>query len=384
MKHVFGQLPELIMVEDKPDGESWVARFFVGRDQELSSLEKAFAEGKRAVQVCGEPGMGKSSLVFMFAERNANGFPGGVFVAHAHDPEGVEHLVQRTIPSPPRQRALLVIDEADALDDEGFRHLRELLQMMPQLRLIVTARRAIADLGKDSAVLSLGPLTNEGVTELLEKRIAGVPRENAQRIYELLQGNRAFTDMAGVSLRQGIVTWDGLLTKLRDFQYDGILGPDGRPLGRDSKERARIVVDVSETNAELLRVVRNNPSLMRSLSPRKFEEIVAELLGKQGYEVTLTPFSKDGGFDMYAAKKDGLGKFLYLVECKQYTPPQKVGVGVARSLYGVIQAKKATAGVIVTTSFFTKGAKDFQRENFYQLQLRDYIGIQDWLMKYVR
>jgi len=370
--------------EDPQDSESSVKRFFVGRDRELSSLEIAFKEGKKIVQIRGEFGMGKTSLAVMFAEQNRNKFPGGIFQTHAYGPESVEHLFDRTLPSPPRQSALLIIDDAETLDHEDLHRLKERLKRMPQLQVLITTRRPIAEVSDDDAVISLDPLTKEQAMQLLEKRLSGVTPENAQRLYELLQGNPALTDMAGVSLRQRLATWNDLLTKLHDFQYPGIIGPDGLPLERDSEERNRIVIDVSETNEELLKVLRDDPSLMRSLSPRKFEEIVAELLGVQGYEVTITPVSKDGGFDMYAAKKDGLGTFLYLVECKRYTPPQKVGVGVARSLYGVLQSRKATAGVIVTTSFFTKGAKDFQQENFYQLQLRDYIGIQNWLTKYVK
>ncbi len=114
-------------------------------------------------------------------------------------------------------------------------------------------------------------------------------------------------------------------------------------------------------------------------SSRKFEELVAELLEKQGYSVKLTPPSKDGGFDMYAAKHEVLGQFLYFVECKRYAPPNKVGVQVVRALHGVVQQQRANAGIIATTSFFTRGAKEYQDEMKYQLQLRDYVELQKWL-----
>ncbi|MBL8170632.1 MAG: restriction endonuclease [Acidobacteria bacterium] len=126
-------------------------------------------------------------------------------------------------------------------------------------------------------------------------------------------------------------------------------------------------------------MLKRDPELTRKLPPRKFEEIVAEILDKQGYEVELTPTVGDGGFDIYAAKKEGIGKFLYLVECKRYVPPNKVGVEIVRSLYGVVQTKKATAGAIVTTSFFTSGAEAFQRESQYQMSLHDYIALQKWI-----
>ena len=74
-----------------------------------------------------------------------------------------------------------------------------------------------------------------------------------------------------------------------------------------------------------------------------------------------------------------LGTFLFLVECKRYTPPRKVGVEVVRSLYGAVQQRKATAGIIATTSFFSGDATDFQRDIRHQISLRDYIEIKKWL-----
>jgi restriction system protein len=83
---------------------------------------------------------------------------------------------------------------------------------------------------------------------------------------------------------------------------------------------------------------------------------------------------------MVASRAD-LGSFLYYVECKRYAPDHPVGVNLVRELYGVVQADRVTAGILATTSFFTRGAKEFQSEVAYQISLRDYFGIQDWLQK---
>jgi len=97
-----------------------------------------------------------------------------------------------------------------------------------------------------------------------------------------------------------------------------------------------------------------------------------------GYDIKLTPVTRDGGFDMYAAKRESIGSFLYLVECKRYTPPQKVGIRMVRELHGVVQQKKANAGIIVTTSFFTANAKEFQQKSKYQMQLVDFFEFKKW------
>ena len=136
---------------------------------------------------------------------------------------------------------------------------------------------------------------------------------------------------------------------------------------------------VVDTNQILLEHLRAHPEDLYALEPRKFEELVAQILRDRGYHITLTPPSKDGGFDMFAARQDDLGSFLYLVECKRYTPPQKVGVSVVRALHGVVQQRQANAGIVVTSSFFTKGAREFQENAPHQMQLRDYLALQKWL-----
>ena len=93
----------------------------------------------------------------------------------------------------------------------------------------------------------------------------------------------------------------------------------------------------------------------------------------------LTSPSKDGGVDIYATAKGALGRFLYLVECKKYGPQQRVQVGIVRQLYGVVQAKRAAGGVVATTSFFTSGARELQRDLQFQLSLKDFFAVKEWL-----
>ena len=119
--------------------------------------------------------------------------------------------------------------------------------------------------------------------------------------------------------------------------------------------------------------------MLYEISPRVFEEVVAEIFRRKGYDVTLTPATRDGGKDIYVAEKRSLGSFLYLVECKRYGPENLVGPSLVRSLYGVVEAERATAGILATTSFFTKDAKEFQQTVQFRIALQDYLAIQRWL-----
>ena len=165
------------------------------------------------------------------------------------------------------------------------------------------------------------------------------------------------------------------------FEFAGIAGPDGQPAAARAELPSSVVVAVCEVSTELIRLLRDNPAGMRGLSPRRFEYLVAALLERQGFEIEMTPETRDGGFDMYAAQKTGLGRFLCLVECKRYCPPHKVGVSVVRSLYGVVQAKRASAGVIASTSFFSADAIEARSAIEHQMNLRDFTDLQEWLVR---
>jgi restriction endonuclease Mrr len=134
-------------------------------------------------------------------------------------------------------------------------------------------------------------------------------------------------------------------------------------------------------NNRITQIFRQNPELLRTIDPFTFERVIAELFQEEGYEVALTPPRVDGGKDIYVYKTDPLTKVMFLVECKRYAPTNKVDVTVARQLYGVVQQERASGGIIVTTSFFTKPAKEFAASVPYQLFLRDYDYLVQWFKK---
>jgi len=121
---------------------------------------------------------------------------------------------------------------------------------------------------------------------------------------------------------------------------------------------------------------------MYSLSPRKFKELVAELFHAKGFEILLTPRSRDGGIDIRAIRKDSVGTLLYLIECKRYAPKRPVSVDVVRSLFGVTTAEDASCGIVATTSRFTREAQLFASKIRYRMSLRDFNDLVAWLAEY--
>ena len=112
------------------------------------------------------------------------------------------------------------------------------------------------------------------------------------------------------------------------------------------KQRAALVTDVAQAQSS---------NALDGMSWREFEMLVGEAYRLQGYRVTETGGGgADGGIDLALSK----GNEKFVVQCKQWKA-YKVGVDVVRELYGVMAAKGATGGFVVTSGRFTDDAKAF-------------------------
>lgn len=121
-----------------------------------------------------------------------------------------------------------------------------------------------------------------------------------------------------------------------------------------------------EDYAELLHKIR-------TLHPREFEYYVADILSKNGYktEVTSKHGKPDGGVDI-VARLDGTH---YLVQCKKFLDSD-VGVRHIREFYGIGADLKHTKNVkmiFVSTTYFTKAARDFAKKKGIKLIDADHL-----------
>lgn len=113
------------------------------------------------------------------------------------------------------------------------------------------------------------------------------------------------------------------------------------------KQRKTLLAEVSH---------RTKSAPLHDLSWRQFEQLVGAYFEQQGYAVTFTPSGPDGGVDAVARK----GSETFLIQCKQWRST-KVSVQVVRELFGLICAKGATGGCVVSIGEFTEGAKAFAK-----------------------
>lgn len=142
-------------------------------------------------------------------------------------------------------------------------------------------------------------------------------------------------------------------------------------------EAGRIITISATSWDRIISALLNSPTDLRTLPPRRFEELIAELLARDGFDVQLTPQTRDGGCDVFASHRH-LG-LLYVVECKRWSERNPIGVALVRALYGVVEHQRATAGLLVTTSRFSSTALEFAEPLRYRLSLKDYPQLVEWL-----
>jgi restriction endonuclease Mrr len=141
--------------------------------------------------------------------------------------------------------------------------------------------------------------------------------------------------------------------------------------------RAGIVAPVADYR--VLEALLNEPERVYALPPRAFEEFVAELLDRFGYDCTLSPLGPDGGVDIYAERHTSVGAELVLVQCKRFHKRKKVTLPTLKQLHADVSDRPATRGLVVTTSTFTKPAWAYILERHYKLGGVDFDKLQEWM-----
>ena len=158
------------------------------------------------------------------------------------------------------------------------------------------------------------------------------------------------------------------------WQYRGYV--EGTPEAESAKQ---LVLRVS---ADLLHSVQADPARLWQISDHEFEQLVAEIFAKEGYQVELTKRTRDNGYDIIAIQNSLIQQRL-LIECKRKrNPAAKVPVSIVREALGALDLAPVEADkvVLVSTNYFTRDAHEaISRNNVWRIALRDYDDIMQWL-----
>jgi restriction system protein len=179
--------------------------------------------------------------------------------------------------------------------------------------------------------------------QLLKENPNGIALEDVRNTPGVL----AWTERS-IAKREARNTDDG-----QDISLDEQFGNDGSPL--ENIESAFNVMR-SALAGELLERIRNE-------SPDFFEHLVLELLHKMGYGAKLADIEHIGGSGDEGVDgvihHDQLGLDKIYIQAKRYKDDSTIGRPAIQSFVGALSGKKATRGVFLATTKFSKDAKDY-------------------------
>jgi restriction system protein len=368
---------------------------FVGRREELERLDHLVtfsADSHWPIFVVGAPGVGKTALVRKWLASSGNGhrrsWRTGRLVpfwlplsSQADAKKAVDAFIKQLYDDTAsdeirRQESVVVIDDADALSDSEIKDSVGRLFNLKRIRSVIFTSRRPPSIGR---------------AEIMH--LTGFGDGESEALLRLLTGNSLSTaDLAdAVAATHGFPLAAALLARLHEgdrgttisrllaqplYSAPEAAGIPGREIVTAVAPR---IVTASEA---LVQQLKKHPDGVFDLPPRKFEELLAELLVDMGWRVELTPATRDGGKDLLAYLDTEVGEILCLVEAKKHRRDRKVGIDLVRTLYGTLCDYQANSAMLVTTSSFTPDAKEFQRKHQYQLSLKDYVNVVDWIKRY--
>ena len=353
---------------------------FLGRDRDMEWLFNHFRRRSISVPIviCGPPGVGKTTLLKQFLSDARMRRPPLVLTTHHRPDESLAEITARTNEffrdrDPPE---IVAIDDAEAFNEQQLNLITGRILNFKAVRLLIFVMRHKPDFAR-AKILQLQPLSSLDSENTLRNLLGtDFPAEIIQL---------AATVASGLPLALGLLA--ELIRTRAPHEINSLLRGELYDLNQQlilpekeliTEVKPRIML----ANQALVENLRQQPDSMYQLQPRKFEELIAELLADLGYDVELTPATRDGGKDILAQMTTPHGDVLCLVEVKKHRADRPVGVELVRQLYGTLVDADATSAMLVTTSSFSSDARMFQQRHQFKLALKDYADIVRWIDGY--
>jgi predicted AAA+ superfamily ATPase len=356
--------------------------------RELQEIEDFYFKGQRPIlYLYGPRGSGKTTLVLSFLENIKGSIEDKyIFLKDSNSSKGLKELIKPSI-------KLLIIDDYSLTYKERSTSITSIKKLSDQNEnlkiLLISDAKPISLVNENAFPGRVKYLEIKGLNEneqkefyqrIFKKYNPKIKPSDFDKIIKTINPTiGALVEIGNLLNKQLKPTLDAI-AKLQDsFRTVGLIDVHGNPLDAHSEQANDISQRIQIVNNSILNRVHLNPDLLYEISPRGFEELVAELLSAEGFEVNLTQATRDGGKDIFIAHNNLIGDFLYYIECKHYAKTNPVGVNLVRELYGTISHDRATAGMLITTSYFSPDAIEFVQKIKHQMSLKDYIILQDWI-----
>lgn len=360
------------------------SRTFTGREREMKWLDEHLFERRYSftpLLISGPTGIGKTTLVKQwFSSRRFSYAPLWVDLSSQINDNVVDDIIIQLHEQGENYRyergLTVVIDGTDIWSQKKHEEAAAKIFNYKVVSSLVFIRQKPLKLAKVRE-LELEPISNASTAELLKKLLS--TELTADQVEKALLASK------------GLPLAVSLLSKLiKGENIDDILSYTDKPIYEVSSNilvpKKEIITAATpiivSANNNLITSLKKRPGDIYNLAPRDFEKLLAELLQDMGWEVELTKQTRDGGSDILAYLSTDIGRLLCLVEAKHYREDRKIGVDLVRALYGTLVDAQANSAMLVTTSSFTKDAREFQQKHKYQLTLRDYADVVEWIIKF--
>lgn len=360
-------------------------RNFIGREKELEWLDERLYRREYSfspIIISGPSGVGKTSLLKeWFSSRRISYTPLWLDLSLNIDDNAIDNLLIeiRKISDAQYKRGgklTVVIDGTDVWSQKKHEEVAGRILNYKIVSSLIFIRQKTLKFSR-AEHLVLYPLSNSSTADLLRKLLS-IELTDSQ-ISKAIEASKGFplalTILSKLIQNENIDLLHSInKNPLYDIKND-ILVPHNKII----TETKPIIV---KANQKLITSLQQQPGNLRNLSPREFEELLAVLLKDMGWDVELTKQTKDGGADILAYLNTDIGRLLCLVEAKHYREDRKIGVDLVRTLYGTLCDAQANSAMLVTSSSFTSDAKTFQQKHSYQLNLKEYADVIDWILKF--
>jgi hypothetical protein len=161
---------------------------------------------------------------------------------------------------------------------------------------------------------------------------------------------------------------------------------------RKARKAGRIYTASVQNKAKnIIQEITSNPSnakaILGSINPYAFEELVAEILADNGFDVILTPKSGDGGKDIIAVTINEEKPVIMLVECKRRPVEKTLGPVEFSALVGhfytdIKHNDMVSFASLITTAGKIGSAALSMEEDHHQLSIKDFDNLTKWLSEY--
>lgn len=359
--------PEIIFTKEQY--EKYYSERFIYSEELLKIIDIMKNYNNYRILILGAPGSGKSTLLKLLSYHTAN--KECIKIIHGYNIRDFNFNLGGQNDCP------LFIDGLDEMQNPN--ELLHYISKKDYDRVVCTSRFNVPFEIDFTHIITLKPLIQNQIMQLITK-IGLNERFGHSIISNQHIRNKVITpkdvlslaiaDINDFNVKEFYSKYRNLLYQYGNginFNSDIVL-PD-KDLIVPSKD---IITGVTIINASLLKRAKDDPKIIDNISSREFEEMVCELLDKQGYNVKLTKQTRDGGKDIIVVQKSVLGEFCIYVECKKFDKSNPISVKLVRELYGTVMADDATAGMIITTSYFTRDAKEYRDKIKHRMTLKDY------------